>query len=361
MNILFTIRNIDCGGGTERVGIRLANALCERGYNVHMVDYDSKAHKPFFPCHPKLHLWTILSHGGFERKMRWNFWYGAWKFRRYIKKHNIDVVIDIDYFNALWSAKLCHELGVKLISWDHYYYGYSRSGTSRYDKALSLSSKYADYMVTLNKGDRESYIRDGFFSADKVISIYNPLSFEVDHIIDHKRQKKVLALGRIDPIKGFDLLLKSWLEIEKEIEEWSLEIVCGYGDYKALEKEARELGCKRVICSPPTNDVKGKMTESAIFALSSRSEGFGLVITEAASCSVPCVAYNCSAGPREIITDGEDGFLVDPQNTEQFADKLLTLMRDDKLRAEMGRKAFENCQRFSMANIIGEWEKLIND
>lgn len=359
MNILFTIRNIDCGGGTERVGIRLANALCERGYNVHMVDYDSKAHKPFFPCHPKLHLWTILSHGGLERKMRWHFWYGAWKLRMYIKKHMIDVVIDIDTFNALWTAPAIRGLDVRWISWDHFNIDYCQG--ARRKKALRLVRDEADTLVLLSKADMKNYLQKTDIPAKMLHQIYNPLSFEIDHPIDHNGQKKVLAMGRISEQKGFDLLLQSWKIVEKQMPDWSLEIVCGYGDYESLEKLARSMGLNNVYCTGPTSDVPGKMASAAIFALSSRFEGFGLVITEASISSVPTVSYDCPCGPNEIIIDGVDGFLVEPQNTKQFAEKLLVLMRDDKHRADMGRKAFENCQRFSMENIIGEWENLINE
>ena len=358
-NICFTIRNIDCGGGTERVGLRLANALVERGYQVFMVDYDSKHHQPFFYCDPRMKLWTILSHGGFERKMRWNFWYGAWKFRRFLKKNHIDVVIDIDTFNALWTASAVRGLGIRWISWDHFNLDYCKG--KRREHALDLVSREADKLVLISRSDKENYIQKTSVPIDKLVQIYNPLSFEIDHPINHQGQKRVTAMGRIDPQKGFDLLLKSWLLVEREIDDWTLEIVCGYGDWKALQQEADSIGCKHVMCSPPTKDVPGKMAETAIFALSSRFEGFGLVITEAMTSSVPTVSYACPQGPAEIISDSEDGLLVEPENTSQFAEKLLVLMKDDTLRARMGESAFRNSKRFSMDKILEEWIKLIEE
>ena len=119
------------------------------------------------------------------------------------------------------------------------------------------------------------------------------------------------------------------------------------------------MGCKHVVCSPPTKNIPGKLAETAIFALSSRFEGFGLVITEAMTCSVPTVSYACPQGPAEIIKDGEDGFLVEPENTIEFAEKLLVLMNDEELRTKMGRAAYQNSKRFSMDTIIKEWIKLI--
>lgn len=358
-NICFTIRNIDCGGGTERVGLRLANALVEFGYNVWMVDYDSKYHKPFFEAHTRLKLWTILGHGGFERKMRWHFWYGSWKLRRFLKKNKIDVVIDIDTFNANWTAKAVRGLGIKWIAWDHFDYEYTK-GWKR-TEALQKVKQEAYAMVLITKALRETYMEKTDFAPYFLRQIYNPLSFEVGHTIDHKGQKKVVAMGRIAPQKGFDLLLKSWLLVEKEVDDWTLQIVCGYGDYEALEREAEAMGCKNVVCTGPTNDVPKVMSEAAIFTLSSRFEGFGLVLTEANACSVPAVSYNCPVGPSEIITDGVDGLLVEPENVAQFAEKLLVLMKDDGLRGRMGKAAYESSKRFSMDNILKEWVELIEE
>ena len=358
-NICFTIRNIDCGGGTERVGLRLANALAEYGYNVWMVDYDSKHHKPFFEVHPKLKLWTILGHGGVERKMRWHFWYGSWKLRRFLKKNKIDVVIDIDTFNANWTAKAVRGLGIKWIAWDHFDYEYTK-GWKR-QEALQLVKQDAYALVLITKALRETYLEKTDFAPSFLRQIYNPLSFETGHLIDHRGQKKVVAMGRIAPQKGFDLLLKSWLIVEKSITDWTLEIVCGYGDYKTLESEAKAMGCKNVVCTGPTSNVPKVMSEAAIFALSSRFEGFGLVLTEANACSVPAVSYNCQVGPSEIITDGVDGLLVEPENVEQFTDKLLVLINDDELRERMGKAAYESSRRFSMDRILKEWVKLIEE
>ena len=85
------------------------------------------------------------------------------------------------------------------------------------------------------------------------------------------------------------------------------------------------------------------------------------MITEANICSVPVVSYDCPCGPNEIITDGYDGLLVEPENTGLFAEKLLTLMRDDKLRIEMGQKAYETSKRFAIDKIVGQWMELIDE
>lgn len=355
--ICFTIRNIDCGGGTERVCICLANALVEKGYEVYIVDYDSKKHIPFFSCNPQIKLWTILSHGGFERKLRWQFWYSSWKFRRFLKKHCIDVVIDVDTFNALWTAPAVRGLNIKWISWDHFNLSYCKGGKRR--RALELVGREADKLVLLTKADVNDYINNTSVPHCKIKQIYNPLSFEIDEEIDHSGQKRITSIGRISFQKGFDLLLKSWKIVEDSVNDWELEIVCGYGDWEALQAESIALGCKNVRCLPPSKNVVDKLKKTAVYALPSRFEGFGLVITEAMSCSVPVVSYNCPQGPKEIICDGEDGFLVEPENYKLFADKLIHLMKDDVMRQKMGKSAYMNSKRFYMKNILPQWIDLI--
>ena len=84
-----------------------------------------------------------------------------------------------------------------------------------------------------------------------------------------------------------------------------------------------------------------------------------MVLLEAASMSLPIVAFDCKTGPNEIIEDGKTGFLVEPENVEQFAEKLMILMKDDELRAEMGRKAFESSKRFTIDKIVSCWAELL--
>ena len=257
------------------------------------------------------------------------------------------------------TAKAIKGLGIKWISWDHFDFEYTKGW--RRPEALQMVKKDAYALVLITKALCKTYLERTDFNASFIRQIYNPLSFELNYPINHRGQKKVLAMGRIAPQKGFDLLLKSWLLVEKQVEDWILEIVCGYGDYQSLEKEAKAMGCKSVICVGQTTNVPGIMSSASIFALSSRFEGFGLVITEANACSVPVVSYDCPVGPNEIITDGVDGLLVEPENVEQFAEKLLFLIKNDSLREDMGRKAYESSKRFSMEKILKQWVDLIEE
>jgi glycosyltransferase involved in cell wall biosynthesis len=101
-----------------------------------------------------------------------------------------------------------------------------------------------------------------------------------------------------------------------------------------------------------------KFVESSIFAFSSRFEGFGMVITEAMACGIPPVAFACPCGPKDIISDGKDGYLVDPGDTEILAQKICCLIEDDSMRTKMGGEARIRAERFKIERIAQEWDLL---
>ena len=125
---------------------------------------------------------------------------------------------------------------------------------------------------------------------------------------------------------------------------------------KSASKLANIINLKGV-----TNDIVKEYQKHSIYLMSSRSEGFPLVLIEASSCGLPIVSFDCPSGPSEIVEHGGNGFLVSPVgNIDAMANRVMQLMADKSLRQKMGRCSLELSQRFKLENIAAEWIELYN-
>ena len=213
--------------------------------------------------------------------------------------------------------------------------------------------KKLDCLVVLTEKDREAWTE-----LDNVITIPDPLSF-TPSTVSTLKEKRVVAISRYSHEKGIDLLLQSWAEVEKLIGEWRLDVF-GDGDRSAYEQMLDDLHIDRSRCQlhGRTNDVEKEYCNSSLFVLSSRFEGFGMVITEAMVCGLPVVSFDCPWGPRSIITNGKDGILVENGNVTAFANSLSQLMRNTSLCKSMAKAGLSNVQCFYIERIAEQWRKL---
>ncbi|MBD8346832.1 glycosyltransferase family 4 protein [Dysgonomonas sp. HGC4] len=175
-------------------------------------------------------------------------------------------------------------------------------------------------------------------------------------------EKRIISVGRLTRQKGYPLLIEVWQIVAKKYPEWKL-IIFGEGeDKEMLNRMIREADLTSSISIyPPTNNIVKEYLKSSVYVMSSIYEGFGLVLTEAMACGLPCISFDCPSGPSEIIKDGEDGFLVETENIEGLAQKIILLIENEDLRIEMGQKAKVNAQRFLPEYIMPKWISLFNE
>jgi len=196
---------------------------------------------------------------------------------------------------------------------------------------------------------------------DNVKMIPDPLPIEVSC---QKRSdtKRIISVGRYSNEKGFDLLLKIWSIVEKEFSDWQLDIY-GMGDPTPYVKMMDDLSIDQRRCHLRSSlvDVESEYIKSSIFVHPSRSEGFGLVIVEAMACGLPVVSFDCENGPRSIISDGVDGFLVPSFNIRFFADRIIMLIKDEQLRKQMGENGRLKSQQYTIDKIALQWKELFDD
>ena len=204
------------------------------------------------------------------------------------------------------------------------------------------------------------YDRQAWQEVPRVDVIPNPLPFYPDHIPSVRRQR-VIAVGRYFDEKGYDMLLKAWAIVERTSNDWELDIY-GDGNKPYYEKIAASLNLDKKRCrlNDSISDVQKEYLDSSLFVCTSRFEGFGMGIVEAMACGLPVVAFDCLWGPRSIITDGEDGLLVENGNVEKMAETILSLVNYPERISEMGMNARRNVQRFNIDTVAKKWKRLFD-
>jgi glycosyltransferase involved in cell wall biosynthesis len=235
-----------------------------------------------------------------------------------------------------------------------------------YERLVARICDFLDYRVAISRYDRIVLLTEEdkyrcWNNNKKAIVIPNPL------IINHTKRsmldrKVVLSVGKLTRGKNFAAQIRSWAKIHSRYPDWKLAIV-GDGEEKAnLDTLIRQLqltDCVDLIGAK--DDISDYMAGASVFVSTSLSEGFGLVIIEAMSFGIPVVSYDCPCGPKDIISDGIDGFLVPTGNEQMLTEKICCLIEHDDMRKRMGGCALKSVERFSMDVIVGKWLALFKD
>lgn len=358
-NICFSIANLSHVGGEERMCVLLANALVSVGHKVIIVNQNKYYwQKIFYKVDKRIKIYSqkkyiseyILCH--LFRKKKINIY----KYRRILQRNNIQMVIDVDTEMSLESSVAIEGLDIKLISWEHFCSQRFFERTISKDILRCINSK-VDKLVVLTNIDRETFISKGQVESGKVCTISNPSPIQRDSFTPHS-SKVILSMGRLEAEKGIDMLLQIWKKIDAP--DWILRVV-GEGSLKAdLVRQVSTLGLSNVEFCPFTDNPVQEYADSSIFVLPSRHEGFPLGLLEALNMSLPIVAFDCPNGPREVVVDGVNGYLVPANNIDSFTCRLQELIDNKEKRECFGRNALGTVQKFRMEHIIHEWQSLIN-
>lgn len=358
MRLVYCIPSLNKPGGMERVLTTKVNYLSEKlGYEIHIVTEEGDKTN-YFP----LSASVICHHLSFRNKK---------EYRKILTQllYDLKPHITISLFGSEFTFLYKIKDGSKKIVEFHftkYYLTHLVKGIANLRfrqlhllKAWWMQKREAFYaakydkVVLLTRQDLNLW-----GNKSNMCYIYNPLSFYSDASAD-LNVRCIVAAGRLMAQKGFDLLIDAFAKIAKTHLDWRLLIFGDGSDHQFLLNHIKNKGLEQQIqLCPATYDIRKVFLGSSIFAFSSRYEGFGLVLTEAMECGLPCVSFDCECGPREIIENGRTGYLVKSGDVNDFALKLGMLMDDPPLRKKMGSNGKLAVQRFYLDKIMSQWDRL---
>lgn len=360
-------------GGVERVLTLKANYFAEHfGYDVAIILTEGKGKSPFYPLSDRIKVVNLDI--GFEQLWNCSF---LKKIFVYLKKQR-------QYKKALTAElmKLCPDITVSLLRREINFligikdgskkigelhvnrlnYRNFEANDTNFIKQLFAKLWMSSLVKQLKRLDRFVVLTEEDMLAwpelQNVSVIPDPLSF-VPTAQSSLSVKRVIAVGRYVYQKGFDLLLQAWAKIERQCPDWML-VVYGDGDKTPYEQMMRNLGIdtSRCLLNGPTTDIQREYVNSSLFVFTSRFEGFGMVLVEAMACGLPVVSFACPCGPKDIVRDGEDGFLVENGNIDELVQQLMKLMVDHRLRTAFARHAQQNAQRFNIEQTALRWKSV---
>lgn len=374
MKIVYIYPALSTVGGADRIITEKANYFADiHGYEVYIITTHQNGIQIYFPLSPKVnHIDLDIN---FNKQYNHSFFMRGWIYFKLLRKYKeklskalfslrpdftiTTISRDIDFLTSIkdGSIKIAEAHNAKPFLRNLHlmrkrsfpYRIVSKVWTKRMEKAISKFSA----LVVLTEKDMKDW--EGIIEATV---IPNSVAFYPNSVSTCKN-KQIISVGRLTEQKGYDLLLNAWGEIAKKYFEWKL-IIYGEGEeHNKLKKEIKKLNLQNsVIIKEPVSNIMDKYLDSSFYVLSSRFEGFGLVLIEAMACGLPCIAFNCPNGPADIIKNGEDGILVKNGDIKALTKAMEHLICNPNIREQMGKMARLNVQRYNPEIIMQKWISL---
>lgn len=352
MRICFIIPGLSNSGGMERVMSQIVNYVADqKNDELHLLMYGAGNERLFFDISQRVNIHRpSFSYGAGSRTL---YAIKSLQFiRKTVKEISPDTVLS---FGEIWNNFVL--LALYGLSYPIYISDRCRPNKS-FGKLHDTLRKWlypkSTGIIAQTQKAKEIYLTQ--FHHDNIVVIGNPIRQIEDRGI--KRENIVVSVGRLIDTKNFDQLIDIFAAIDAP--DWKLVIVGGDAlkqkNSAVLQSQINRLGLQeRVILKGQKSDVESYLLRAKIFAFTSNSEGFPNVIGEAMSAGLPVVAYDCVAGPSDMIEDGMNGYLIPLFDKEKFTCKLRELMFDEESVERMGRYASQSIQRFNVNQVTEDY------
>ncbi len=374
MKIVYILETLAVVGGSEKIISEKAGYIAEHfGYDVSIISCTQKdGQDNAFPLSTKVRQINLAV--PYYKQYRYKYPQRLWvkyktkqllrnEMQRIINELNPDIIIGTLKFEATKICELnspakriieCHEARPFAMSdlehqrsfLSHIYMQYYQR--NRYFKIIE---KKADLVVTLTEGDKALWSK-----AHKVEVIPNFSTMSSTRHIDN--QKRIIAVGRLSAEKGYDRLIAVWKQVALKHPDWRLDI---FGDGRlrdSLQELIDKSDSSHIVLHPTTNKISQEYASSEIYVITSLYEGFSLSIVEAMIHGLPCIAFDCPFGPRSLIDDNKNGFLIEDGNIQQFAEKLCYLIEHPEVRDAFSAAAISKASNFSIDTIMARWKSI---
>lgn len=352
MKVTFLITNICHCAGTERVVSSITNYIVTKQVDVEIVSLTSTGNDfPFFPIENRIkihHLGITPYEYGLPMKKIMGYFRSYFVVKNFLKEYDTDILVGTSRNTNILALINRKSDKIRVIGCEHFSYNTISAW------ALPIRKFYyrkLEKLVVLTERDEVAYSRQRI----NTLCIPNAVSFDP---VYNKFEKRpiALAVGRNSIDKNFDRLLRLWAKLDEK--DWILKIV---GEGPLLEQNkatASELGISNVEFIPFTKKIQEYYNEASIYLMTSRYESYPMVLIEAKTCGCACVSFDCETGPREIIRDGVDGYVIPYDDDNLFVDKVKKLIKDNTLLSEMQKASYDDSYRFSRDSILRKWLEL---
>ena len=365
-------------GGVEKAIVSLANSLVKLNkYEIEIVSIYKLYEKPVFDIDEKIKVTYLLPSELSPNRKEWKEALNNLKLIRlgkeslkglkilyarrkkmveYIKNSDANVIIS----TRIFLNELLSEYGkdnILKIGWEHNHY----HDDMRYATDVIRSAKNLDYFVLVSKGLQKFYHKK--MRTFKCKCVYIPNAIEnIPRTKSPLTSEHIISVGRLSPEKGYLDLLKIYLDLKKKKCKWHLDIVGDGSERSRLEKFIKENNLENDVTLhgfKNSKEIEKLMQKSSIYVMTSYTESFGIVLLEAMSNGLPCLAFDSAEGAKEVITSGRDGYLIKHRNFKAMEKKILDLTKDIDMRKELGKNGRRKVKGYISDNICESWEKII--